>query len=70
LSSLPQFHPSFIEALNSATPEEMASGDTATLAAEEGEGMTEEVEEKGEKEETSQSDSDGRANIGWSEGKQ
>ena len=53
-----------MEALNSATPEEMASSDTASPAAEEGEEETEEVEEKREKEETSQSDSDGRANVG------
>ena len=53
-----------MEALNSATPEEMASSDTASPAAEEGEEETEEVEEKREKEETSQSDSDGKANVG------
>ena len=53
-----------MEALNSATPKEMASSDTATPAAEEGEEETEEVEERREKEETSQSDSDGRANVG------
>lgn len=65
MSSLPKFHPSFMEALNSATPKEMASSDTASPAAEEGEEEeTEEVEEKREKEETSQSDSDGRANVG------
>lgn len=61
-----------MEALNSAGPEEMAGSDTATPAAEvEGGGEmdeVEEVQEKGKKEGTSQSDSDGRANVG-SEGK-
>ena len=64
LSSLPKFHPLSMETLNSATPEEMASSDPATPATEEGEREMGEVEERREKEETLQSDSDGRANVG------